>query len=99
MIKLKTHPFELNLRHAFAISRETRTVQETLIVELEEDGLRGFGEATANTYYGVTIPGMIAKLEALRPLIESYELKDAAAFWEYMYPHLKEDPFFVLRLG
>lgn len=97
-MNLHTHSFDLKLRHAFAISRESRTVQKTLIVELEEDGFRCFGEATANTYYGVTIPNMIARLETLRPIIESYQLTDARAFWEDMHPYLREEPFLQCAL-
>ena len=40
------HEFELPLRHTFTISRASFDVQPTLIVELRQNGHRGFGEAT-----------------------------------------------------
>ena len=47
---LKIHTFDLPLKHEFTISRESRTVQETVIVELADGGHSGFGEATTNPY-------------------------------------------------
>ena len=49
------HEFDLPLRHTFTISRASTTVQPTLIVELQADGHHGYGEATTNSYYGVTV--------------------------------------------
>ncbi len=47
-MQLKIHSYDLPLRHVFTISRESISVQPSLIVELEQNGLRGFGEATTN---------------------------------------------------
>lgn len=52
------HPHFLKLRHTFRISRESRDVQETLIVELTDGTISGYGEATANPYYKVTVDSM-----------------------------------------
>jgi L-alanine-DL-glutamate epimerase-like enolase superfamily enzyme len=54
-MQLKLHAFDLPLAHTFTISRESITSQPTLIVELIQDGVSGFGEATSNKYYGFTI--------------------------------------------
>ncbi|HEY0110379.1 MAG TPA: dipeptide epimerase, partial [Fibrella sp.] len=54
-MELLLHRFDLRLRHTFTIAHDSRDVQETLIVELRDGGLSGFGEATANNYYGITI--------------------------------------------
>jgi len=62
MKKLHLYEFELPLRHVFTISRGSVAVQKTLIVDLEEDGLHGYGEATTNPYYGATIENMAAAL-------------------------------------
>ncbi len=92
-MKLRFHSFQLPLRHTFTISRGSMDVQPTLIVELEQDGLHGYGEATTNDYYGATLEGMTAALEALRPEIESYSLQDPAAFWDALHPALRDQPF------
>ena len=92
-MRLHIRRFELPLAHVFRISRESYSVQETMIVELEEDGHRGFGEATTNNYYGFTFDAMAAALESVRSEIESFELNDPTAFWDYMHPRLVEHPF------
>jgi L-alanine-DL-glutamate epimerase-like enolase superfamily enzyme len=90
---LRLHTFHLPLRHTFTISRGSVDVQPTLIVELEEGALRGYGEATTNDYYGATLESMSAALLAVREEIESYSLTDPAAFWETMRPSLRDHSF------
>lgn len=95
---LVLHRIDLRLTHTFTIAHDSRDVQPTLIVELRDGEHRGFGEATATRYYGVTVDGMIDALEALRERIESYTLTDPEAFWAAMQPHLAQDPFALCAL-
>ncbi len=92
-MQLRIHTFDLPLRHTFTISRGSMDVQPTLIVELEERGLRGYGEATTNSYYGATFESMTAALESVRGEIEAYPLDDPAEFWQALHPKLREHPF------
>lgn len=93
MMKLRLHTYNLEMRHPFTISRETRRKQETLIVTLEEDGLIGYGEATSSIYYGETIAGMVAVLEGLKEVIEAYTFDTPKVFWHFMQPFLRHFPF------
>jgi L-alanine-DL-glutamate epimerase-like enolase superfamily enzyme len=97
-MQLKLHAFDLPLRHTFTISRESITSQPTLVVELSQDGCRGFGEATSNQYYGFTIERMARDLAALHPLLEKTDLTDPSALWQACYPALKDDPFALCAL-
>jgi L-alanine-DL-glutamate epimerase-like enolase superfamily enzyme len=54
-MKLVLHTFQLPLKHTFTITHESRDIQPTLIVELQDGDFRGFGEATETPYYGVTM--------------------------------------------
>lgn len=90
-MKLTLHRFDLPTRHPFTISRGTTTVQPTLIVELEQDGVRGYGEAPECPYYGATIDNVRAALERARPQVEAAVLEDPVDFWEAMYPSLRGD--------
>lgn len=91
---LHFHRFDLRLKHTFTIAHDSRDVQQTLVVELRDvEGLRGFGEATANKYYGITIDRMVADLEAIRPLIETNDHLPAEEFWTLVHPHLAQNPF------
>jgi L-alanine-DL-glutamate epimerase-like enolase superfamily enzyme len=92
-MQLTIHEFDLPLAHTFTISRESITVQKTLIVELEEDGYRGYGEATTNNYYGFTFENMAAALERVRAELERTTLEDPVTLWQQLHPKLKDNPF------
>jgi len=92
-MKLKLHRFDLPLRHPFTISRGTVTVRHALVVELEDAGCRGFGEATDNAYYKVTVEGLAARLESARSQIEATRWETPAELWEALRPVLGSMPF------
>ncbi|GAB4022492.1 dipeptide epimerase [Spirosoma koreense] len=97
-MQLFVHRIDLRLTHTFTIAHDSRDVQPTLIVELRDGAYRGYGEATATRYYGITIDGMVAALETVRTRIESYDLADPETFWEVMQPHLAQNPFALCAL-
>jgi L-alanine-DL-glutamate epimerase-like enolase superfamily enzyme len=76
MIRLAYQQFDLPLRHVFTISRGSTAVQSTLIVQLSVENIHGYGEATANSFYGVTIESIAAALESVRSLVEGALLND-----------------------
>lgn len=95
-MQLILHQFNLQLRHTFTITHESRDVQPTLIVELRDGKYSGFGEATETPYYGVTIQKMIAQLEAVKPLIENYNLENPSKFWQEISSYLLDSHPFAL---
>lgn len=97
-MQLIFHPVTLRLTHTFTIAHDSRDEQPSLIVELRDGPYRGFGEATATNYYGITLEGMIGALDAIREQIEAYELTDPEAFWANMQPHLADNPFALCAL-
>lgn len=97
-MQLRFHPVDLRLNHTFTIAHDSRDVQPSLIVELQDGAHRGFGEATATKYYGITIEGMMAALEAIREPIEAHELVTPEQFWADMYPYLAQNPFALCAL-
>ncbi|MBN2578235.1 MAG: dipeptide epimerase [Pirellulales bacterium] len=92
-MKLTLRHFELKTRHPFTIARGTTIVQRTLVVELEEDGVRGYGESNAISFYGATLENMTAALESVRGQIEPRRLADPAALWEELDPWLSHNHF------
>ena len=97
-MKVILRSFDLKLKHPFTISRETHTIQPSLIVELQSDGVSGFGEATSNPYYKITVDSMKQNLEQLIPLIESTSTETPEEFWQKAYPLLKDDLFALCAL-
>lgn len=89
-MKIIFHPHHLKLRHTFTISRESRDVQETLIVELTDGEISGYGEATANPYYGTT-------LESMQNTLKKVELpskwETPALLWENLKGYFANDTF------
>jgi len=69
-MQLKYKKFDLPLRHVFTISRGSVSVQETMVVQLESNGLFGYGEATTNSFYGATIPNMTSAIDSVRSVVE-----------------------------
>jgi L-alanine-DL-glutamate epimerase-like enolase superfamily enzyme len=97
-MQLTLHAFDLPLAHRFTISRESITSQSTLIVELTQDGVSGYGEATSNKYYGFTIERMAGDLGALRPPLEATSLGEPAELWQQCSVPLADDPFALCAL-
>ncbi len=91
-MELLLHRADLRLRHTFTIAHDSRDVQETLIVELRDGPLSGFGEATANPYYGITIDRMMEDLGRVRDLIDT-PWTTAEALWELVHNALATNPF------
>ncbi|MDI1319749.1 MAG: dipeptide epimerase [bacterium] len=51
-MKLRFHPYTLELRHAFNIANHSRTTTPAMLVEVEHDGVIGYGEAAMPPYLG-----------------------------------------------
>jgi L-alanine-DL-glutamate epimerase-like enolase superfamily enzyme len=97
-MKIIIRTFKLQLKHTFTISRESHDIQPTLIVELQSEGFSGFGEATSNPYYNITVDSMRANLEAIIPFIESHNDETPEEFWDSASALLKNDMFALCAL-
>ncbi|NUQ65062.1 MAG: dipeptide epimerase [Pirellulales bacterium] len=92
-MRLFLHRYDLPLKHVFTIARGSTTVNETLIVELRQDGLRGYGETGTNPYYGATLANLSESLERVQPYLESTDLDDPAALWEALHAEFGGNTF------
>lgn len=91
-------PYQLKLQHTFTISRESYNIQPTLIVVLKDGEFEGYGEATSNPYYGITVDKMITDITALKQLIENVTDKTPEEFWQLVFPHLQQNMFALCAL-
>ena len=89
-MELIIHDFELPLLHPFTISRETITVQPSVIVELREGDISGYGEATTNSYYGATKERLRESLETCRDLVENVAWEEPHQLWELAHEQLND---------
>jgi len=97
-MKVSYKHFELPFRHAFTISKGTKTHQPTLIVSLEDRGLIGYGEAPAIQYYHIPVEKMIEDLEMKKNLVEKFALTDPERYWHYLHHLFPENSFLVCAL-
>lgn len=92
-MRMTLRPFELPLRHVFTISRGSTAVYRALLVELQQDGVTGYGEAGESDYYGATVPNMIAALEGVRREIEHWYLEEPESLWHALAANFTSNRF------
>ncbi len=54
-MQLRYYRYDLKLKHRFAISRSARDATPVVIVELQHEGITGYGEASPSKRYGESI--------------------------------------------
>jgi L-alanine-DL-glutamate epimerase-like enolase superfamily enzyme len=92
-MKLRLIRVDLPLKHVFVNARREVSVVRTVVVELEQDGLRGHGEAYEDSFCGVTVEDIYAQLEKCKEQIDHYALADPVAFWSFVHPMLERKTF------
>jgi L-alanine-DL-glutamate epimerase-like enolase superfamily enzyme len=92
-MNLHVQGLDLPLKHRFTIAHQSREVQETLIVRLEEDGLFGLGESTTNPFYGITLENMWEALEKFKPILLGGKWNTPAELWELGKEVFRDNPF------
>ena len=97
-MKLILRTYDLPLKHTFTISRQSYDEKRTLIVELKDGDLSGFGEASENPYYHKTIENMVEDLLGCADLIESGSELTPDEFWIRMHSRLPDNMFALCAL-
>ena len=97
-MELILHEYELPLKHPFTISRGTTTAQRPLIVELQQDGVSGYGEAIANTYYDSPVDSMRARLQSVQTMLGGETFRDTESFWKLCAERLADASFVLSAL-
>lgn len=97
-MQLKIHPLKLPLKKPFTIAYGTFHYREAIIVELVENGISGFGEATVITYYGKNLNQFLSVLQTNKSFIEQLTFENPTKFWQVVYPIFKEHPFILCAL-
>lgn len=87
-LNLSFRPNELKLRHAFNLARSSRTTTPDVLVEIEYDGLIGYGEASMPPYLGESIPSVmefLGKLD-LTQFPDPFRLEEILAYVDGVAP-------------
>ncbi len=97
-MKVKYKSYNLRFKHPFGISRGTKTHQPTFIVELENFGIKGYGEAPEIDYYYIPVTKMIEDLESKRTFLEKFSFTDPERWWHYCHHLFPQNSFLVCAL-
>lgn len=92
-MKMSVHRFDVPTRHVFAIARGAQTVVRTVVVELEHDGHRGYGEAGEAAYYHASAESIQQSLERVRPDVERVAIEPPEEFWQRVQGLFAHDTF------
>jgi len=98
MIRIAVGHFQLPLRHPFTISRGTVRVQDTVIVQLEEDGCFGYGEATTNDFYDATVESISRAAVSVADLLAAGSTDECAGLLPAIASRLGGQPFAVCAI-
>lgn len=80
---------DLPLNHIMTVFHGTISVVRAVVVELEQDGLRGYGEACEDRHWDIHIDNMARALEACSEYTKDYALADPLAFCRHISPLFK----------
>jgi L-alanine-DL-glutamate epimerase-like enolase superfamily enzyme len=97
-MKVAYKSFSFPFKYPFTISKGTKTHQPSLIVQLENRGVIGYGEAPAITYYNIPVEKMIADLEAKKQFVEKFAFTDPERYWHYLHHLYPQNNFLVCAL-
>lgn len=90
--------YSLQLKHEFKISRYSYKEQPTLIIELKDGAFSGYGEATSNKYYGVTISRIKETILLVQDKINFYNGLEPSAFYKAIVPFFIKNTFALCAL-
>src|SRR3989304_5868742 len=81
-MKMSFKRIDLKLRHTFRISRDTQDVAQIVVTTLEQDGIRGYGEASPSRRYCETtdtVRDFLQKVD-LKKFSTPFELEEITAY-------------------
>lgn len=82
---------DLPLKHVMTVFHGTISVVKTVVVELEQDGLRGYGEAYEDHHWGISLESMVHLLDSCREITTEYALADPIAFTRVIAEKFRKD--------
>ena len=87
-MSLRFYPYELQLAHTFTVATYSRTVTPDVQVEIDYEGLTGYGEASMPPYLGHTVQSVCDFLEKvdLTQFSSPFLIEDIMAYLDTISP-------------
>jgi L-alanine-DL-glutamate epimerase-like enolase superfamily enzyme/predicted GNAT family N-acyltransferase len=94
-VKVTAHEISLTQRHLWRSTREAIPVQHAVIVEVSQDGVSGFGEASAfmTDHYNSGLEQLHGDLRRVSPLLAELPPDDPFDVWRMLATELPRSPF------
>ncbi|WP_082943704.1 GNAT family N-acetyltransferase [Mycobacterium sp. 1274761.0] len=94
-MKVTTHEISLTQRHLWRSTREAIPVQHAVVVEVSQDGVSGFGEASAfmTDHYNSALPQLHNDFRRVAPLLARLSADQPFAVWEALAAELPQSTF------
>ncbi|WP_291870466.1 dipeptide epimerase [Maribacter sp.] len=83
-MQIQLKKYKLHLKHTFSISRESHDFQNSLIVGLTLNGETGYGEATSNPYYKITVESMMQEINNISSDIDTFNFTTPEVFHQFL---------------
>lgn len=85
---LKFFPYELKLAHVFTVATYTRTTTPDVQVEIEYDGVTGYGEASMPPYLGQSVESVTKFLQKvdLSQFSDPFQMEDILTYVDSLSP-------------
>lgn len=87
-LKLKFMPYELQLKHVFTISSNSRTTTPVVLTEIEYEGIKGYGEASMPPYLGeshATVLKFLSQVD-LTQFKDPFLIEDILSYIDHISP-------------
>lgn len=87
-MKLTFEPYEVQIKHVFSVAGNTRTTTPDVQVQIEYDGIIGYGEASMPPYLGESVESVMKflKLVDLEQFKDPFHLEDILAYVDGIMP-------------
>lgn len=87
-MKMTFFPYELKLKHVFTVATYSRTTTPDVQVEIEYEGLTGYGEASMPPYLGQTVDSVLTFLKKvdLTQFDDPFQLEDILSYVDSLSP-------------
>ena len=88
-LNLSFEPYELKLKHAFNLARSQRTTTPDVQVQIEYDGVVGYGEASMPPYLGESVESVTKFLSQLdlSQFTDPFRIEDIHEYMESVAPN------------
>jgi L-Ala-D/L-Glu epimerase len=98
-MKLFLKENNLQLKYPFSISRHTYYSQPNIIIKLQDGDFSGFGEATINPYYHITIDNLKEAFNQMSLRFKKYHFDTPDKLWDDFSDFLNINPFALAALN